>query len=698
MHVRPNQRALAAALAVAFAPAVHAQSQPATSADPVQTLSPVFVTANPLRSTLFDLADPVNLLESRDLLMKRQPTLGDTLAREVGVTQTYFGPNASRPLIRGLGGFDIRLLNNGLSVFDASAASPDHAVAISPFAVERIEVVRGPATVLYGGSALGGVVNTLDRRIVETAPSTPFSGAATYTHDSQNGLNAGGLRLNGGNAAFALHADAYATRNGDLKIPGAAWTPQVQLERGEPGPSGRLPNSQGDSQTYGLGATAFLNERGYAGVSYSQFDTNYGTVAEPGVTIELSQRTWNLASELRDAVPGLESLRLRYAFNDYQHTEFENGAAGTVFKSRGWNLRAEGRHRPRGDWRGVLGVELADVDFSAQGTEAFLPSTVTRSAAGFVYEEWSRNAWRVMLGGRLEGVEIEAQPFPEAGQAADSRSFTPWSLAIGTHYAIDERHGLGINLQYAQRAPTAQELFANGMHVATNQYELGNRDLAKVAGTALDLAWKFRSTGLDATVGAFYSRYSNFIALLPTDQWRNPETRAPAPGPAPIVDPDTGELVYPAQQFDFTGVSARFYGFELQASAPLWSSGARQLALQMQADYVNASSNGTPLPYIPPLRAGAALAYRQGGFNATVGALWAARQDRVPRNLTTTPGYTNLYLSASYLLTAAQGSQVEIFVEGQNLLDDTIRYSTSALKDIAPAAGRSVRAGIRGSF
>ncbi|HPE00326.1 MAG TPA: TonB-dependent receptor [Burkholderiaceae bacterium] len=698
MHAHLARRAIAAAIAAAFVPALHAQSRPATTTEPVQTLSPVFVTANPLRSGLFDLADPVNLLEGRELLMKRQPTLGDTLAREVGVTQTYFGPNASRPLIRGLGGFDIRLLNNGLSVFDASAASPDHAVAISPFAVERIEVVRGPATVLYGGGALGGVVNTLDRRIAETAPSTPISGTAAYTYDSQNDLSAGGLRLNGGNAAFALHADAYATRNGDLRIPGAAWTPQVQIERGERGPSGRLPNSQGDSQTYGLGGTAFLGERGYAGVSYSQFDTNYGTVAEPGVTIELSQRAWSLASELRDPVPGLESLRLRYAYNDYQHTEFEDGEAGTVFKSRGWNLRAEGRHRPLGDWRGVLGVELVDVDFSAQGAEAFLPSTATRTAAGFLYEEWSRDAWRVMLGGRLEGVEIEAQPFLEAGQGADSRSFTPWSVALGTYYTLDERNGVGANLQYAQRAPTAQELFANGVHVATNQYELGNRNLAKVAGTALDLAWKFRSTGLNATIGAFYSRYSNFIALLPTDQWRDPETRAPVPGPAPIVDPDTGELIYPVQQFDFTGVPARFYGFELQASAPLWSSGARQLALQLQADYVNASSDGTPLPYIPPLRAGAALAYQQEGFNATLGALWAAGQDRVPNYQTTTAGYTNLYLSASYLWAAWQGAQVELFVEGQNLLDDTIRYSTSALKDLAPAGGRSIKAGVRGSF
>jgi iron complex outermembrane receptor protein len=698
MQASPLRCALATALAAAFAPALNAQSRPASTAEPVQTLSPVFVTANPLRSSLFDLADPVNLLEGRELLLKRQPTLGDTLAQEVGVTQTYFGPNASRPLIRGLGGFDIRLLNNGLSVFDASAASPDHAVAISPFAVERIEVVRGPATVLYGGGALGGVVNTLDRRIAELAPGTPISGSAAYTYDSQNALSAGGMRLNGGNASFALHADAYATRNGDLKIPGAAWTPQVQLERGEPGPSGRLPNSQGDSRTYGLGASTFFGDRGYAGLSYSQFDTNYGTVAEPGVTIELQQRAWNLASELRDTVPGLESLRLRYAYNDYQHTEFEDGAAGTVFESRGWNLRAEGRHRPLGDWRGVLGVEVADVDFSAQGEEAFLPSTTTRSVAGFIYEEWSRGAWRVMLGGRLEGVEIDAQPFEAATQPADSRSFTPWSLASGLYYTLDERNGLGVNLQYAQRAPSAQELFANGVHVATNQFEVGNRNLGKVSGTALDLAWKHRNGGFNATIGAFYSRYSNFIALLPTGLWRDPETRETVAGPEPIVDPDTGELVFPVQQFDFTSVAARFYGFEFQASAPVWSAGPHQLALQVQADYVNASSKGTALPYIPPLRVGAALAYQQRSFNATLGALWAASQSRVPDFQTTTPGYTNLYLTASYLWAAQPGLQLEIFVEGQNLLDDTIRYSTSTLKDIAPAGGRSVKAGIRGSF
>ena len=324
---------LALLLAASVSPTALAQSSDARET-PTQTLAPVFVTGSPLGSNLFELVDPVNVLAGRDLRLKQQPTIGATLEQEVGVTSTNFGPNASRPIIRGLGGFDIRMLNNGIGLLDASSASPDHAVALSPFAVDRIEVVRGPATVMYGGSAIGGVVNTIDSRIALRPLSAPVGGAASYRYDSQNDLNAGGARIDGGNERFALHADAYATRNNDLKIPGSAWTSEVQAIRGEPGPQGTLPNSQGDSQTYGLGGTAFF-DRGYAGISYSQFKTNYGNVAEPNVTIDLKQHAWNFAGELRDTVPGFSALRLKYGYNDYTHTEFEGSEAGTVFDSNG---------------------------------------------------------------------------------------------------------------------------------------------------------------------------------------------------------------------------------------------------------------------------------------------------------------------------------------------------------------------------
>jgi iron complex outermembrane receptor protein len=694
-------RPLALAVSLTFAHAGPALSQQGTPPprDAVQTLSPVFITGSPLGSNLFDFADPVNQLAGRDLLLKQQPTLGATLGQEVGISETWFGPNASRPLIRGLGGFDIRLLNNGLGVVDASAASPDHAVAVSPFAVDRIEVVRGPATVMYGGAAIGGVVNTIDSRIARDPAVRGLDGAASYRFDNVNDLSAGGARLAGGTDRFRLTADGYATRNQDLKIPGYAWTGQVQSQRGEPGPEGRLPNSQADSQTWGIGATALLDQRGYAGLSYSRYTTEYGTVAEPDVTIDLKQSAWNFEGELRDALPGLRALRLKFGHSDYEHTEFEGEEAGTVFESKGWNLRAEALHGPWGPLVGALGFEAANIDFSALGDEAFVPSTTTESFAGFIYEELQRGDWKFSFGGRIERVKIDAEEFVAAGLPAGSASFTPWSGALGAYYAIGSDWGVGANLQYTQRAPSSQELFADGPHLATNQFEVGNRGLDKVGATSLDLTLRRRGDGVTGSVSGFFSNFSDFIGLFPSDLWRNPEDRSVAPGPDPIVDPTTGEEIVPLQQFDYRQVRARFYGIELEAGIPLWRSAGQQLTLGLQLDYVRAENrdNGEALPFIPPLRAGASLTYRSNGFSAALAALRASKQDRVPQFQTETPGYTNLTLNASYRF-AFNGASLEAFIQANNLLDETIRYSTSNLKDIAPAGARSLMAGVRGSL
>jgi iron complex outermembrane receptor protein len=701
MHHRLTR--LAVAMAATYTQVVFAQTTPGRESAPdpsVQTLSPVFVTGSPLGSSLFELADPVNVLQGRGLLLRQQPTLGATLEQEVGVSATNFGPNASRPIIRGLGGFDIRLLNNGIGLLDASSASPDHAVAVSPFAFDRIEVVRGPAAVMYGGGAIGGVVNTIDSRIALQPIERPFAGAASYRYDSQNDLNAGGARIDGGNERFALHADAYATRNSDLKIPGDAWTPEVQAIRGEAGPSGTLPNSQGETQSYGLGATTFFDDRGYAGLSYSRFTTNYGTVAEPDVTIDLAQQAWNFSGGLRNAVPGFNAVRLKYGYNDYEHTEFEGSEAGTVFKSKGWNLRLEGLHAAIGPLEGAIGLEMASVDFSALGDEAFVPSTTTKNIAAFLYEEMRRNAWKFSFGARIENSKIDAQEFTAAGLPADSVSFTPWSAAVGTFYAFNKEWGLGANLQYTQRAPSSQELFADGPHIATDQFEVGSRALNKATSTSIDLTLKQGGEFFRSTLGAFYADFSNFIGLFPTGIYRNPADRSVAPGPEPYLDPVTGEEVTPIQQFNYGQVRARFYGFEAQVGFPLWKAGADLLSMNLQGDYVHATDrdNGQPLPYIPPLRVGASFTYQRETLTATLGALVASSQNRVPQFQTTTPGYTNLYLNASYRFTFDATTELELFVQGTNLLDDTIRYSTSSLKDIAPAGGRAVMAGVRGVF
>jgi iron complex outermembrane receptor protein len=683
---------LACAVAALFAAGAQAQT--------AQPLAPVFVTATPLGSNLFELVDPVNVLEGQGLRLKRQPTLGETVGQEVGVSASYFGPNASRPIIRGLGGFDIRLLNNGIGIVDASASSPDHAVAVSPFAVERIEVVRGPATVMYGGNAIGGVVNTIDSRIAEVGAAKPVSGAASYQFGSENNLNAGGARVDVGNERFVLHADLYKTDNHDLRIPAAAWTPRVQAARGEPGPYGTLPNSRGDSESYGFGGSLIFGERGYAGVSYGEFKTNYGTVAEPDVSIDLKQRAWNFAGELRNTVPGLDALRVKYGYTDYEHTEFEGQEPGTVFTSSGYNLRIEGLHAKIGPVQGAIGLEIANVRFTATGDEAFVPSTKTSGVAGFIYEELPYQQWKFSFGGRISSAKVEADEFVQAGLPADSRSFTPWSGAVGAFYAFSKEWGLGANLQYTQRAPTSQELYADGPHIATNQFEVGNRSLGKVESTSIDLTLKQQSERFTSTVGVFYTGFSHFIGLFPTGFFRNPEDRSVTPDATPIVDPVTGEEVVPLEQFDYNQVKARFYGVEAQVGFPVWRQDGNLVIMNLQADYVNATdrSNGQPLPFIPPFRFGTSVTYQRAAFNATLGGLFAAAQDRVPQFQTSTAGYANVYANAAYKFDVGRGAALEAFLQATNLLDQTIRYSTSNLKDIAPLGRRALMVGVRGTF
>lgn len=690
---------LALAVTAVFAAGAQAQTSTAPPA-PAPSLSPVFVTATPLGSNLFELVDPANVLQGEGLRLKRQPTLGETLAQEVGVSASYYGPNASRPIIRGLGGFDIRLLNNGVGILDASASSPDHAVALSPFAVERIEVVRGPATVMYGGNAIGGVVNTIDSRIAEVGVAKPVSGAASYQFGSQDNLNAGGARVDVGNDRFVLHADLYETNHHDLRIPGSAWSLHAQAARGEPGPFGSLPNSRGDSESYGVGGSLILGERGYAGLSYGEFRTNYGTVAEPNVTIDLEQTAWNFAGELRNTIPGLDALRVKYGYTDYQHTEFDSGEPGTVFKSNGYNLRVEGLHAKIGPFQGAVGLELVGFDFSALGDEAFVPDTRTDSLAGFLYEELPYGQWKFSFGGRIGSTKVEADEFAAAGFPADSRTFTPWSGAVGAFYAFNKEWGLGANLQYTQRAPTFQELYADGPHLATNAFEVGTSALDKVESTSIDLTLKQQSDLYTTSVGAFYTGFSNFVGLFPTGIFRNPEDRSVAPDASPIIDPVTGEEVIPLEQFNYNQVKARFYGLEAQVGFPIWRSGGNRVTMNLQADYVNATdrSNGQPLPLIPPFRFGTTLAYQRAAFSASLGGLFAAAQNRVPQFQTSTTGYANVFANASYKFDFGRAVGLEAFLQGTNLLDQTIRYSTSNLKEIAPLGRRAVMVGVRGTF
>ena len=697
---------IALAVALACSSAARAQgvaSEPKPSAESsgaaAEALAPVVVTANPIGSNLFELATPTTVLSGQGLRRKMQPTLGETLAEEVGVTSTYFGPNSSRPIIRGLGEDRIVVLQNGVSVLDASSISPDHAVALEPLLMDRVEIVRGPAAVMYGGNAVGGVVNVSDGRIAQEGLAKPVTGAAELRYDSVSSERAGAARLDVGNERFVLHADGFARKTDDLRIPGDAWTANEQALRGAPGPSGRLPNSSGNWDGGAVAGSAIL-DNGYVGAAYSNYASRYGSVADDNVRIRLDMNRFDFAGELRDLGGAARALKWKLGYTDYQHQEIEDGVVGTTFKNKGWDGRAEFLHGALGPLTGAVGIQFTDVRFSALGAEAFLPTTKTNQFAGFVYEELTAGALKLSAGARVSRVQADADAFAAAGLPADSRTFTPLSGALGGSWSFARQYAIATNVSYTERAPTYQELYADGPHLATNAFEIGNRDLGVEKSLAFDAGVRKTAGSWTGYVGYFYNRFTNFVALVPTvdpatgqSLFRDADDRTvPA-----TADPTT--LAAPIPQYAFVPIPATFQGFEAEGRVPVWAHEGRSVALDLRADYTRARDrdNGDPLPRIPPLRVGGALVYGAGDLTARVDALWARAQNDAAPGEQPTDGYTLVNASVAYKLRAL-GLGWEAFMRGTNLLNETIRYSTSFLKEIAPTGARAVMVGVRGTF
>jgi len=648
-------------------------------------LAPEVITANPLGST--QMASPATVLSGDDLTLQQKGSLGETLNRLPGVSSTYFGPGSSRPVIRGLDGDRIRLLRNGAGALDASSLSYDHAVPQDPVTVERIEVVRGPAALLYGGSAVGGVVNTFDNRIpVEAIEGIQGTGELRYGGAATTRSAAGKLEL--GNGRFALHLDGNSRTFDELRIPKYAHSARQRAQEsdGEQGGKNRLSNSDG-RQDGGAVGSSYTWDDGYAGVSFGRYDSNYGSPAEPDVRIRMRQDNYAFASEIRNLQGPFSSLKLNASYTDYRHREIEDGETGTVFKNKGYEGRIEARHRPVGPLNGVIGVQVNHGKFQALGEEAFVPRSDTDSVALFVLEELkATDDLSFTLGGRLEHVRID----PDAGgndrfsNANKAARFTTGSLSSGAVYQFTPVWALAATLSYTERAPTFYELYANGAHVATGTYEVGDAGLSTEKAVSSDLALRFDSGAHKGSVGLFYTHFSNYIGLLGTGR---------------TLDEDGGLDSAGMPEYTYTGVRARFAGIEAQEHWDFLENAYGRFAVELSADYTRAKNLDTheDLPRIAPLRLNGSLLWERAHWQARVDVNHANAQHKVPDNERSTKGYTTLGASAGYHFNVGN-SQWFAFVNGENLTNRTVRYASSILRDIAPAPGRGVEVGLRTMF
>lgn len=638
-------------------------------------LAPVPVTGNPLGVGSNELVVPVSVLNGRELSLRRESTLGETLNGIPGVSSTQFGPNASRPVIRGLDAERVRIMQNGIGILDASSLSFDHAVGIDPLIIEQIDVVRGPAALLYGGSAMGGVVNAIDHRIPTEKLDGIIGRAETRFGGADSTRNAAAV-IDIGNGVFAVHGDFYNRKSNDLDIPGFAVSSRKSRADGTPRENkGRLANSSADGDGGALGASLTF-DKGYIGLSYSILNTNYGVVAEENVRIDMNSNRWELASEFKELDSIVNRVKFRMAHTDYEHQELEGAEVGTTFTNRGLEGSFELGHAPLGSLQGVLGYQFSNTNFAALGEEAFVPSVNTQNKALYIYEELplgrGEQKHKITFGGRLGHTTVDSKDSPVFG-AGQNNSFNPNSFALGGLYSIDQNWSLTSNLSHNERAPSYFELYANGAHIATGQFEVGNSNFDKEKSNGIDAQVRWKDAKHSFSVGTFYTRFSNFIGLFDTGN----------------IEAGSG---LPIAQF--RAVPATFKGLEAEAKFNI----ANNWDLNLRGDYVRArdTRNNDDLPRIAPLRLGAGLQYALNGFSARVDVLRAFNQGNTAENELATDGYTNMSAILAYKLPVKYN--VELFARANNLLNDEIREHTSFLKDIAPAGERSLLIGARADF
>lgn len=662
-----------------------AESETQTNSETIE-LAPVPVTANPLGARSDELVVPVSVLSGRELSLGRESTLGETLKNIPGVSATSFGPNASRPVIRGLDSERVRIMQNGVGILDASSLSFDHAVAIDPLIIEQIDVVRGPAALLYGGSAVGGVVNAIDHRIPKEQLDG-ITGRGEVRFGGAEDQKSGAIVLDAGNGLLAIHADAYERETNDMDIPGYAVSSRKNRADGTPREHrGRLVNSASRADGGALGASLTL-DHGYVGLSYSAHDNKYGVVAEEDVIIDQSSDRWDLATEFTDLGNIVNRVKFRLADTDYKHVEIAGGNPETRFSNRGTEGSVEIGHGNIGKLSGAIGFQFQDSKFAAIGDEAFVPKNETQSRGVYVYEELpvslaNADDLKLSLGGRVDRVEIDSKGGDRFGPAV-SRDFTPKSIAAGALFKINEQWSVSGNLSSNQRAPSYFELYANGPHVATGQYEVGNVDFDVERSRGIDAQIRWKSGKHSFNVGTYYTRFSNFIGLF------NNGLSFDAEG---VVDPN-GELA----GADFQQVKATFTGLEADGKFRVYEGGGA-LDLTLRGDYVRAKDrdNGEDLPRISPLRLGFGFNYAYNRFGSSIDVLHGFKQTRTASNELPTDSYTSVNATATYLLPTTL--RLEAFAKAYNLLDEEIRDHTSFLKDIAPQRGRSLLVGLRGEF
>ena len=663
-----------------------------------------------------DLTRAVSILEGDSLQLRQTSSLGDTLAWVPGIHSTYHGPGASRPIIRGFEGNRIRVLKGGMDTLDLSNASPDHAVGVEPLLIERIEVIRGPATLLYGNSAIGGVVNVIGMDRPSELPERMISGETLFKYGTAGNEKSGAVSASGAAGNIGWKIGGLVRRTDDYEIPGRAGVEETEqhgdedemeeeahADEDEDGEdheqeiTGILDNSFIHTNSGSVGL-AWFGDKGSVGASFSLLDSIYGVPGhahgngheEEGeehaedpedVVIELRQVRYDFNLEALNPLPALKSMSLRFGYSDYEHFEVADDAVESAFAKEGFELRMEGVHESIGPFEGTGGLQIRRTKFDSLGVEAVVPANTLLNWALFFVERAEANWGSWEFGARFENQSIDQ---PNLGEVFDNSST---SVSWGAILKQGEGLSLAFSSAYVQRLPSDIELFAFGPHAAIRSFQIGDRDLANEESIALDIGLRKTAGFLTGRISGFYTSFDNYIfpRKLGEDEFHDRFGE----------DVDTGGF----EPFEYIEREAQFHGFEAESRFHFLYTEERHLHLDLMLDYVRATNrtDKSDLPRIPPFRIGARLEFETPKLLGGLEIRHVAEQDRIAHEETHTEGYYLINADFRYRFSMRDRS-VDFFVRGANLTDQEARVHTSFVKDLAPLPGRDITVGIQTSF
>jgi iron complex outermembrane receptor protein len=690
--IRRNRRGPTAALAqftaLAAVPCIAAGQAGGVApiAQAAQRLEAVEITVSPLRRVEIEALQPASVLRDEELRAREATNLGETLSREPGVQSSAYGAGSGRPIIRGMDSARVRITESGLGVADVSGASPDHRVAADAFNSNQVEIMRGPATLMYGSGAIGGLVNIVSERIPLARRDALGAelGLKATSAETERTASASLAGMAGADLGWRIEGFSQRSKDYDLAAPLVDADGEVLAQD-------RLPNSDTDTWSAAIGGAWFGAVPGTRiGLAAQRYESDYGipNPAEP-VTIALRRSRYELDADSGSAFGVFSGVRSKFGFTDYRHTEREpDGAAGARFENRSIEGRIELPHRPLAGFSGVLGVQLLQADTSGQG-EGELPKTQSQGWALFAVEERRFGALRLELGLRYENAKYDVEADYGSGERAPSRSFSLFSASAGLGWDFAPGWLAAVTLTSAQRAPSVEELYFVGAHPATFAFEIGDPGLAKEKSSNVDLALQYAAGPWRARATLFANRVGDYVYGF-------------FDGSTTDIVGEDGEVEESLSNLRYAQADARLRGGEIELRYGAGSG----LQLRLWGDAVrgrldSGPNDGGNLPRMSPSRAGLDVGWRADRWQALLAVTRVFDQNRTSdfdlrdgEPESATPGFTRLDAYLSWRL----GKAVSIWFQGRNLTNEDMRIHTSFLKDFAPPPARSFWLGLRAAL